>query len=540
MKSKETMILDCTFRDGGYYVDWDFNESTVCKYLAAIGIAKVDIVELGFRFLPQQRFLGAFAYTGDEYLKTLDIPEEVAIAVMVNAADLLSYEEGDIEAVHRLFDKKENSAVDIVRIAAHTKDVKKCKNIVETLHALGYRVFFNIMQVDALSANEVTGLSSIVDGWDVIEVLYFADSFGNMDPNKVKETISSMQIGWSGMIGIHAHDNKGQALINSLAALDHGVNYIDATLLGMGRGAGNVKLENLLVEISQRTSGVYFPDAIFPLVLQEFSILQEKYRWGPNIYYFLSAVHGIHPTYVQEMLSGELYDTEQVLSAINFLKSTPAPFYSFENMLRAISGLTGDEHGGWSATGWANGRDVLIIAPGPETGKHIKAIEQYVNRKKPIVLCLNVNSLVPNEMVTAYIACHETRILIESDLYRDLNKPLILPLSRVPETIKETLSSVEVLDFGMRIEKDSLQINKNGCVLSNSLSLIYAIAVASAGEANRILVSGVDGYELSDPRHQEVAKILEKYKNLDEAIPVQAITKTSYSIVQSSVYDPSI
>jgi len=534
------MILDCTLRDGGYYVDWDFDENTVCKYLAAVSIAKIDIVELGFRFLPQQRFLGALAYTGDEYLETLVLPADVAIAVMVNAADLLGYEEGDVEAVYKLFDKKESSEVDIVRIAAYAKDVKRCKNIAKTLHVLGYRVFLNIMQVDALSENEITGLSRIVDGWSIIEVLYFADSFGNMGLDKVKTTILSIQMGWNGKIGIHAHDNKGQALINSLAALDHGVDYVDATLLGMGRGAGNVKLENLLVEVSQKKIGAYFPDAIFPLVLQEFSDLQEKYRWGPNIYYFLSAVHGIHPTYVQEMLSGELYDTEQVLSAINFLKSTPTPFYSFEKMLRATSGLTGDEHGEWSATGWASGRDVLIIAPGPETGKHINAIEKYAKKKKPIVLCLNVNSLVPNEIVTAYIACHETRILIESDLYRDLNKPLILPLSRIPETIKETLSFVEILDFGMRIEKDNFQIQENGCVISNSLSLIYAIAVATAGGANKILVSGADGYELSDPRHQEVAKILQIYNKLDVSIPIQSITKTSYSIVQRSVYDPSV
>lgn len=534
------MILDCTLRDGGYYVDWDFDYHTVCKYLAAISIAKVDIVELGFRFLPQQRFLGAFAYTGDKYLKTLPLPDYVAIAVMVNAADLLGYEKGDIEAVHKLFDKKEGSAVDIVRIAAHTKDVKKCKNIAAILHKLGYRVFLNIMQIDSIGTSEITELSSIVNEWRIVEVLYFADSFGSMEPSQIKETILSMQMGWNGEIGIHAHDNKGQALMNSLAAIDDGVNYIDATLLGMGRGAGNVKLENLLVEISQRTNAAYFPDAIFPLVLQEFSVLQEKYRWGPNIYYFLSAVHGIHPTYVQEMLSGEIYDTEQVLSAINFLKSTSAPFYSFENMLRAISGLTGDENGGWSASGWANGQDLLIIAPGPETGKHIKAIEHYVSRRKPVVLCLNVNSLVPNEIVTAYVACHETRILIESDLYSDLNKPLILPLSRVPETIKETLNNVEILDFGMRIEKDIFQIKENGCVISNSLSLIYAIAVASAGGANRILVSGADGYELSDPRHQEVEKILKNYKDLDESIPIQSITKTSYSIDHRSVYDPNI
>ena len=76
------MILDCTLRDGGYYVNWSFAESTVKKYLSAIATAKIDIIELGFRFLPTGKFLGAFAYTTDEYLKLLDLPKNIPIATI--------------------------------------------------------------------------------------------------------------------------------------------------------------------------------------------------------------------------------------------------------------------------------------------------------------------------------------------------------------------------------------------------------------------------------------------------------------------------
>jgi len=83
------MILDCTLRDGGYYVNWDFKESTVRKYLSALVTAKIDIIEIGFRFLPTDKFLGAFAYTTDEYLRTIDLPENVSIAVMIMLLKLL-------------------------------------------------------------------------------------------------------------------------------------------------------------------------------------------------------------------------------------------------------------------------------------------------------------------------------------------------------------------------------------------------------------------------------------------------------------------
>ena len=82
-------VLDCTLRDGGYYNNWDFNESLVEKYLSAMSMAKVDIVEIGFRFLPQKKFLGKFAYSEDDFLNSISLPSTISYAVMINASDLI-------------------------------------------------------------------------------------------------------------------------------------------------------------------------------------------------------------------------------------------------------------------------------------------------------------------------------------------------------------------------------------------------------------------------------------------------------------------
>jgi len=535
------MILDCTLRDGGYYVNWSFAESTVKKYLSAIATAKIDIIELGFRFLPTGKFLGAFAYTTDEYLKLLDLPKNIPIAVMINASEIIDRKEYGIrDTVNQLFRNKNESPVSIVRVAVHIKDINKSYEIVDELKKIGYRVFLNLMQIDSIEKNEITQISSLIDSWNLVEVLYFADSFGSMDPNRVNKTVNSISVAWNGAIGIHAHDNKGLALQNTLNAAECGVEYLDSTLCGMGRGAGNTKTEYLLAEMMQSGKGEYFPDALFPLVLQEFGDLQKKYRWGENIYYFLSAIYGIHPTYIQEMLSGELYDTEQILTAINFLKTSSVPFYSFEKMLTALVGIEGDSFGKWTATDWAKNKDVLILAPGPELNNHIKAIKEYIKTKSPIVLCLNINESIPESLVTAYVACHETRILIESDHYNLLKVPIILPLERVPESIKESLSDVKVLDYGLSLKKNKFKIKSNGVVLSNSLSIFYAISIATASSAKRILIAGADGYEITDPRYKEVASFFDQYSELDSSIPICAITKTTYPIVQRSIYDPTL
>jgi len=535
-----TKVMDCTLRDGGYYVDWDFDESTVKKYLAAVALAKVDVIEIGFRFLPANKFLGAFAYSTDEYLSSINLPSAIPIAVMINASDLINYEHGIGAAINQLFTAKCDSVVDIVRIATRAKDISSCREIAEKINNLGYRVFLNLMQVDAVNSDDLIKISNQISNWNIIEALYFADSFGSMEPDFVKQIIGTIRQGWSGSLGIHAHDNKGMALSNSMAAHEAGIHYIDATLCGMGRGAGNAKTEYLLVEMMQHSLGEYFPDALFPLVLHEFKELQQKYQWGSNIYYYLSATYGIHPTYIQEMLGDDRYDTDQVLAAINFLKSSKAPSFSFENMLRASAGTEGNEHGAWSAKNWLTDKTVLILGAGPSTKKYIEAIQLYVTRHKPVVLCLNVNEAVPVDLVDAYVACHEVRILIESDSYSSLGKPIIMPLSRVPTSIHEALQESEILDYGLRISEGSFDIAYDGCVLSAPLALTYAVSIATAGGADKILRAGVDGYGGSDLRQLEMIKMMKQYESKPDSISLLAITPTTYPIQKRSIFEPEI
>ena len=357
-----------------------------------------------------------------------------------------------------------------------------------------------------------------------------------MQPSDVVGVIDLVNHNWAGSVGFHGHDNKGVAIINSIAALKHGVEYIDATILGMGRGAGNTKMENLLIEVSQEGIDRYYSDAVFPLVLQEFKDLQKQYKWGENIYYYLSATYGIHPTYIQEMLGGELYNTEQILSTIKFLKSSPSLFFSMEKILQASYDAPGSVHGKWNAENWIEGRDVIIIAPGLQAKRHMDAIKKYIYEKTPVVLCLNINNDIPEDLVTAYVACHETRILIECASYKKISKPIIIPVLRIPKAIKDTLDGINILDYGMVVNKDNLEINTNGCVLPSSLALFYAISIATIGNANNILLAGADGYSVSDIRHKVVKDYLEKYQDLECSVPITSVTPSLYSIQQRSIY----
>ena len=130
---KKIKILDCTLRDGGYYNKWDFTDTLVHKYLHAINNANVDIIELGLRNLPQNDFFGAFAYTTDNYISTLNIDKGISVGVMIDASSILSSNLSIEDAINSLFQAKEKSRVDLVRIATHFDCIKQCKRIAEVL-----------------------------------------------------------------------------------------------------------------------------------------------------------------------------------------------------------------------------------------------------------------------------------------------------------------------------------------------------------------------------------------------------------------------
>ena len=527
--------MDCTLRDGGYYNDWKFDDRLIEKYIAAIIESKVDIVEIGFRFLSTNRDLGALAYSADQYLSQLTLLSDIDVAVMINAKDFIESDLGIDAALNSVFRDKSDSVVNIVRIAAHVNDINDCQLIANILNKLGYRVFLNLMQIDAIESSILIDTIKQIKKWNNIEVFYFADSFGNLNNHLISDIINTIKSVWNGEIGIHAHDNKGHALINSLDAIDFGVNYVDATILGMGRGAGNTKMENLLVEITDKSIGKYNPDAIFPLALREFSQLQEKYKWGSSVYYYLSAVHGIHPTYIQEMLGDGRYDTDQILSAISHLKDKLSSSYSLENMLVALSNSTGNEYGRWSAKDWAIGKEVLVVGSGPSTKLYIAEIRKYIKENQPIVLCLNINQNIPESLVTAYISCHEARIAIELDFYANLTKPIILPMGRMPSEINSLLSNIDILDYGLKVAENDISAFDNGCILDKPLVLMYALSLLSVSGAKKISLTGVDGYKENDPKQQEMIKALNQFIKSNHGIEFCAITPTTYPIRQELI-----
>jgi len=534
-QTNQTLLLDCTLRDGGYYNHWDFSPELIADYLAAMAAISADFVEIGFRSFDRRGFKGGAAYSTDAWIRSLPLPAGLKIGVMVNAAELIGHAEGVIPALQKLFSPAAESPVSLVRIACHVNEIEAALPACVWLKNQGYRVGLNLMQIADRDPAEVETAGKLCAGHP-LDVLYFADSLGSMDPDQTAVIVKSLRRHWSGALGIHTHDNMTRALANSLRAIEEGVTWVDCTASGMGRGPGNARTEYLAIAVQPSRP---VPCNITPLlatIKQHFAPLKAQYGWGANPYYYLAGMHGIHPTYIQEMLSDSRYAEADILAVIDHFKVAGARQFCADSLETARHFYTGEPRGSWHPASVMAGRDVLILGTGPGLASHRTAIEQYIRNRHPYVIALNTQSSVDPALIDARAACHPIRLLADCNQHVRLPQPLITPASMLPESVVTALAGKQLLDFGLAIADNQFRFEPTHCVLPTSLVIAYAMAIATSGRAARIFLAGFDGYGADDPRTAEMDGMLSDYQSTPGALPVLSITPTRYKMPATSVY----
>lgn len=528
--------IDCTFRDGGYYNNWDFSVSLINEYLAAMRSANIDYVEMGFRsFNVSGGFKGACAFTTDSYIRSLNVPEGLKLGVMMNASELLHHARGALEATKEIFHPAVESPLSLVRFACHLHEFEATLPVCSLLKDMGYLVGINLMQVADRSEEEIEAVSRLASGYP-LDVLYFADSLGGMDPEQTARIVKILRRHWSGDLGIHTHDNMGRAVANTLRAIEEGVTWVDSTVTGMGRGPGNAQTEYVLIELARLTERKSNLTPLLELIRKYFSPMQAHYGWGKNPYYYLAGQYGIHPTYIQEMLGDPRYGESEILSVIEHLRQVGGKKFSVAVMEEGRQLNAGEPSGTWQPETEIKGRDVLILGAGPGVAAHRSAVEGFIREKKPFVIALNTQSSVDEALIDVRAACHPFRLLADCEKYPSLPQRLIVPKQRLNEVVRNALDAVELLDFGLGVTEGKFEFQRSAALLPSSLVVAYALAVATSGCAARVLLAGFDGYGADDPRSAEMDGVFASYRGSEGALPLLAITPTRYKIPAASVY----
>ena len=223
-------ILDCTIRDGGYETNWEFEDGFVSGLFEFARENNVTYIEIGYRNHIDNEGKGRFYKCNQELLKRFyNQKGDLQLGVMTDAKRF-SIED---------FACAPEDFVDFVRVATRPDKIGKTLEIAEELQSRGYRVFVQLMDISSVDADGYLKLFA----WEnkqILESLYFADSYGKLCPDEVEQYFNKLKILGYEKISFHAHNNNGQALKNTLKAINLGAYSVDVSKNGMGRNGGNL------------------------------------------------------------------------------------------------------------------------------------------------------------------------------------------------------------------------------------------------------------------------------------------------------------
>lgn len=288
MFREKIKVFDCTIRDGGLINNHDFDLRFVREVYKALSGAGVDYMEIGYKnskklFSPKE--FGKWKFCDDDDIKRVieGVDSKMKLSIMVDVDRV------DIDDV---LPRKE-SPVAMMRVASYVKDIDKAISLVNHFADKGYETTVNIMAISRALDNELEEALHQLEEECKAGVIYIVDSFGALYQESIEFLVKKFKgILKTKEIGIHAHNNQQLAFGNTIEAIIHDANYVDGTVYGLGRAAGNCPLE-LLIGFLKNPK--YDIRPVLDLISKELVPLREKLEWGYVIPYAITGILDEHP-----------------------------------------------------------------------------------------------------------------------------------------------------------------------------------------------------------------------------------------------------
>lgn len=507
--SKSIKVLDCTLRDGGYYTNWDFSRSTVTNYAKAMDELPIDIIEIGYRSISKEEYYGEFFYTP---INTIDFIKEMTnkpIALILNERDLI------ISEIENLLRPCLNK-ISLIRLAVDPSNLGSAILKAKYIKSMGFEVAFNVMYLSDWIDDE-TFLLNFKEIENYIDYLYLVDSYGGVFPKQIETVIEKIKIITKVKLGFHGHNNLELALANTLTAIDSGIDIIDCTVMGMGRGAGNLKTE-LLIAVIFKNSIVNFNS--FSTLLEDFNDLQKKHNWGTNLPYIIAGTHSIPQKQIMNWLQKGFYSFNSILNALNNKIHN-----KIESKYPKLELKQSYENS-------------LIIGGGASVLKHLEAIKVYLKSTDSTLIIFSSSRYLKyfqeffNKSIICLVGNENERLNSTNKNMNFENTKFILPPS------PREMGTFIPIGFERNIfELSNSETLKNSGISHCSIS----IETSKNLGINTIFMIGFDGYQETEINSKEVElfrendEIFKKYR--DSGIILTSITPTSYkNITVGSIY----
>ncbi len=300
MYRPEIKVLDCTIRDGGLMNNWQFTDEFVRDVYQALVAAGVDYMEIGYKssasaFSKTEN--GAWKFCEEEALRKIvgDEKGDIKLSAM---ADIGRIEPNDIAP-------KDQSLLDMIRVACYVNEVDKAIWLAEHCKDKGYETCINVMAVSTALERDLDEALNDLSKCKIPNI-YLVDSFGSMYSEQIEYLARKYKTALPGKtIGIHAHNNMQLAFSNTVTAIIENCNMLDATMLGIGRGAGNCPIEILMSFLKNPKFNLR---PILHVIEKHLIQMQREIPWGYYIPYMLAGAKNQHPRVSMKWVESEKRD----------------------------------------------------------------------------------------------------------------------------------------------------------------------------------------------------------------------------------------
>lgn len=491
-------ILDCTLRDGGYVNDFDFGNRNIKRIIKKLQEARIDIVECGF--LEDGEYdPNASVFNKVEQIKEILPSNEYGKTMFVAMA---CYGEYDL----RQLSPYDGQSIEGIRVTFHYNEVEKALDYCKDIQKLGYKVFVQPVGTTSYTDTQLISLIEKVNEMNPY-AFYLVDTLGLMLQNDVARFFYLIDHNLNKQIhmGFHSHNNLQMSFSNCqfLASIktDRTIS-LDASVNGMGRGAGNLNTELIANYLNATNHSNYEIEPILEIVDEFISKIREEHEWGYSVPYYLAAINGCHPNYASYLNAKQTLTIKHIGHILRTLPNEKKSLFDktlAEAKYKDFQRTAVDDSASIEfLKGEFDKKVILIIAPGPSVNEHRDEIIELASKKDVISISVG---FVPDFITPEYTFLSNQK-RFDTTFNPDNKRINLIHTSNIRINDSESI----------RVNYTSLLSGITDYDDNSSLMLLHLLSHLSVKE---VLIAGMDGYRKCNNYYNDRLALKSNAENSD-------------------------
>ncbi|TLS71835.1 3-deoxy-manno-octulosonate cytidylyltransferase [Aliarcobacter thereius] len=475
---KNINILDCTLRDGGYVNNWNFEDKDTLKTIQKLLRANVEIIECGFLDKEKGKDKNCTRFKTMEQLESL--VENIVLKDTQMLVAMIEYTKYDIDSLPQV---TKNSKVRGIRFSFRKSDFEKALLEMPKIKAKGYELFVQPISTLSYTKDELQNLLQTVNTLNPYAV-YVVDTQGSMFADDFKVLYESMDkiLDEKIFLGFHSHNNMQLSYSIAISFIEIAQNrniIIDASVYGMGRGAGNLNTELLADYINKKIDSKYNIEEILELIDSYYYTIYKTQGWGYSLAHFLSASLECHPNYASYLLDTKHLTINEIKYIMAQVPEDEKYEYNKQYIEKLYINFNETKHESIYEPVLGKDKKVLLIGSGKNLSQKIDEIRK--NKDEYLIIALNH---IPQDIKSDYYFFSSQKRY--NEFCDDLEHQKTIVSNNIKSKAKYKIE-YKILSHIQNLHSDNSAVMMINYLLQNKFDSVY--------------IAGVDGFSTTQTNY---------------------------------------